>query len=124
MTVGAYDNRNAAWNSRSANAGDKRVLLLSARADADLAGFARNTFVADVDIATACGKINAGAKAQGDIAVAGGVAKECRKTLARVVGASVLLGALQNRWPCSRRRLCWYKAHDNRGPCSRCRLCC
>jgi hypothetical protein len=77
----------AAWNSCSTNAGDKCVLLGHLLADADLTGLARNTFVADVDIVTACGEINTGARAQGDIAVARGVLKECRKTLGRVVAA-------------------------------------
>ena len=86
MTVGVYDNRYAARNGCSTDAGNKRVIV-SFVADTDRTGFGRNAVVADINIVTAGFKFKTGAIAQGDIVVAGGVLKECRGTFGRVVAA-------------------------------------
>src|SRR5206468_9593790 len=80
LTVGIHPNRYAC-NCCSTDASDKGFCLISARANADRVGLASNTFVADVDIEVAGGKIVTGGNAQGDVALAGGVAIERKSTV-------------------------------------------
>jgi hypothetical protein len=80
-----------ACNCCSINASDKGFCLISASADADSVGLISNTFVADVDIVIAGGKIVTGAKAQCDVVVAAGVVKERGSTVGCVSFACVVI---------------------------------
>src|SRR5205807_3609466 len=62
LTVGVHLNR-CACNRGPTNASDKGSCLVSACADADSVGLISNTFVADVDIEVARGKIDTGVTA-------------------------------------------------------------
>ena len=58
--TGAAYNYCCACNSYAINARDKRAILRSYLADADLVGVACHTDVADIDVETARGEIKAG----------------------------------------------------------------
>jgi hypothetical protein len=71
FSVGIDVNCNAATGGFPTNAGDKGGRVSFFRANADGGGFGLNTFVANIDIVIACGEIQTGLNAQGDIAAAG-----------------------------------------------------
>jgi hypothetical protein len=77
------------------------------RADADCAGLANNTPVSYIDVVIAGGEILAGATAQCDISLAGGVAPERIKTPGRVVAAGRVASERTKTVGCvCHRRLC------------------
>src|SRR4029077_1667507 len=68
-----------ASHSRATDAGDKGIGLAST-ANANGATFASNTFVANVNIATAIIKMATGLVTQGDVALAATIVSECART--------------------------------------------
>jgi len=92
LTVGIYNYPYASCNRCPANAGDKGGRLGSFGADADGAGLASTTNVADINIVIARSKKKAGCFAQTNVTGAGGVAKKRVKTVGRVIGASGIRG--------------------------------
>src|SRR5262249_29287630 len=75
-------------HSHSTDAGDKRSLLSSGRADADFRRFTGATAgIADVNVVTAGGKVDAGCGAYRDVAAACSVAKKCITASSHVVAA-------------------------------------
>src|ERR1041384_4352641 len=91
MTTVIYEHRYAGWHRHTKNAGDISVLVRWSRADADLGDIPSQTVVADIDIVTAGGEIEAGVKTQGDVAAAGGVVLERTETDCRVAVANCVL---------------------------------
>ena len=84
VTAAIYNYPYTSGHSDPANAGDKRVRVSSYRADADCAGLASNTSVADVNIVTARREILTSSCAQGDVAEAGCVVLKRCETAGRV----------------------------------------
>src|SRR4029077_19640897 len=85
LAVGIYEDWHAFWTGFARNASEIGGRLGSLRANADCVRLDSNPFVADIDIVTARSEIRAGANAQGDIAIPGGVAKERSSTVSCVV---------------------------------------
>jgi hypothetical protein len=71
MTVGVYDNRYTCWNGCSTNPCNVCIRLRSGRPDADGAGLASNTLVADVDIVIAASEVLTGLVTKADVIAAG-----------------------------------------------------
>src|SRR5262249_35750164 len=87
VTSAIDQDRDAAGHSHAKNAGDISVLMSWFGADADGFGFARRTNVTDINIVTASSEIEAGLKAHGNVAAAGGIASERIKAVGGVVAA-------------------------------------
>src|SRR4029434_4464624 len=69
VTVGIDNYSYPVCDGYPADPGDKGVSLTSPRADADRSGLGCTTRIADVDIVTACGEVDAGVSAHCDVVV-------------------------------------------------------
>src|SRR5438132_13773466 len=87
VTTVIYEDRYAGGHRHAENAGDKSVLVSWSGADADPGEITSDTIIADINIVTAGGDIEAGVKAQCDVGAAGGVAMELVRTVGRVRAA-------------------------------------
>jgi len=90
LTTAVYSNRLPLGDGHSPYTGYERRRLSSVRADADRIGLGSNTIIADIDIVTACGKINTRKMADRCIAASDRVIKECICTDGGVVCAGAV----------------------------------
>src|SRR5204863_10205577 len=91
VTTVIYEDRYAGRHRHAENSGDKSVLVSWSGADANPGEITSHTSVADIDIVAAGGEIEAGVKAQRDVAGAGSVTLERSKTDGRVVAGGCIV---------------------------------
>jgi hypothetical protein len=59
-------------------------------ADPDHPRLASHPVVTDVDVVVACGQTDAGAGAQSDVAIAGGISKKGKRSIGGIAGAGAI----------------------------------
>src|SRR6266513_4289188 len=76
MTVGIHDDCYASGNSYPTNAGDKCILVSWYLADPNCVGLISNPSVADIDIVSTRGEVSTRMRAECDVEIADGIARE------------------------------------------------